>query len=101
MATSKIHSAAVTLGKEGGKATKAAKKGIFSPSYKAKRKAAKKSMRFLAKYTPENPLSHFEIIEDTDNMGEYFKHDPMKLAGLMRRLGDWWVAYNKFMDEAE
>lgn len=49
--------------------------------------------RFLAKHTPGNPLSEFEIIDDIDNMSAFFNNDPIKLAGLMRRLGDWFVAY--------
>lgn len=40
---------AVTLGRAGGKATKAAKKGIFSAAYKAKRKKAAPKKKAAAK----------------------------------------------------
>lgn len=49
--------------------------------------------RFLAKRVTDNPLSDFEIVDDIDNMGAYFKGDVSKVAGLMRRLGDWYVSY--------
>lgn len=49
--------------------------------------------RFIACHTPDSPISSFEIIEEIDNMDEFFNGDTMKIAGLMRRLGDWWVAY--------
>jgi len=44
--------------------------------------------RFIAKYTPENTLSHFEIVMEIDSFGI----DVMKIASLMRRLGDWFVS---------
>jgi hypothetical protein len=49
MATISLQQAAKKLGKAGGKATKEAKKGIFSPAYKAKRKAAAKKKKPVAK----------------------------------------------------
>ena len=55
--------------------------------------------RFLAKYTPDDPLSHFAIVDDIDDMANFFNYDAGKLAGLMRRLGDWFVAYLKFEEE--
>lgn len=47
--------------------------------------------RFLAKRVFDNPTTDFEIVDDIDNMAAFFKTDPMKVAGLMRRLGDWYV----------
>lgn len=52
--------------------------------------------RFLAKYTPGGPMSDFDIVDDIDNMGKFFNNDVNKLAGLMRRLGDWFVAEREF-----
>jgi hypothetical protein len=53
--------------------------------------------RFLAKFTPEDPLSHFQIVDEIDNFVEFYGGDAAraasKIAGLMRRMGDWWVAY--------
>ena len=57
--------------------------------------------RFLAKKVEDNPLSGFELVDDIDNMSEFFKNDPSKIAGLMRRLGDWWSAYIKWEDNNE
>lgn len=55
--------------------------------------------RFLARYTPDDPLSHFAIVDDIDNMAAFFNGDVTKVAGLMRRLGDWFVAYCKWEEE--
>jgi len=49
--------------------------------------------RFLAKYTPENEISDFEIVDQYDDLEKYYKGDVMKLVGLMRRMGDWFLAY--------
>ena len=56
--------------------------------------------RFLAKIT-EDSLSQFEIVDDIDNMLLFFNNDPGKVAGLMRRLGDWWVSYIKWEENHE
>ncbi len=55
--------------------------------------------RFVARYTPGAPLSDFEIVDDIDGMYAFFSNDVNKVAGLMRRLGDWMYAYLKW--EAE
>lgn len=55
--------------------------------------------RFLAKRVYDNPTTDFEIVDDIDNMGNFFKSDVSKIAGLMRRLGDWYVAYLKWENE--
>ncbi len=49
--------------------------------------------RFLAKRVHDNPTTDFEIVDDIDNMAVFFKNDSTKVAGLMRRLGDWYVAF--------
>lgn len=49
--------------------------------------------RFIAKRVYDNPESDFEIVQGIDDMANFFKDDPQKLAGLMRRLGDWYVSY--------
>lgn len=52
--------------------------------------------RFIAKRVYDNPGTDFEIVVEIDNMNVFFKGDALKMAGLMRRLGDWWVAYLKW-----
>jgi len=54
--------------------------------------------RFLAKYTPGAPMSDFKIMDDIDDMAAFFGNDADKIAGLMRRLGDWFVAENKYQN---
>lgn len=49
--------------------------------------------RFLAKFVRDRPSSHFEIIDDIDDMIKYFNNDDKKIAGLLRRLGDWYYSY--------
>lgn len=48
--------------------------------------------RFIARLI-EWHESSFEIVDEIDDMAVFFKGDVSKIAGLMRRLGDWWVAY--------
>lgn len=55
--------------------------------------------RFLAKRVQDNPMTDFEIVMEIDNMGAFFKNDVMKVAGLMRRMGDWYVAFIKWEEE--
>ena len=50
--------------------------------------------RFTAKKINSN-ISEWGIVDDIDNMAQFFNYDASKVAGLMRRLSDWWVAYNK------
>lgn len=55
--------------------------------------------RFIAKYTPGGPMSDFEIMDEIDNIAEFMNNDPIKVAALMRRLGDWFMAYCKWEEE--
>lgn len=55
--------------------------------------------RFIAKYTPDGTMSDFEIVQEIDNISAFFGGDVKKIAGLMRRLGDWFVAYCKWEEE--
>lgn len=55
--------------------------------------------RFIAKRVYGNPTTDFEIVDDIDNIGEFFKNDPSKAAKLMSRMGDWYVAYLKWEEE--
>lgn len=55
--------------------------------------------RFIAKRVYENPGTDFEIVQEIDDMNTFFKGDLQKMASLMRRLGDWWVAYINWEEE--
>lgn len=57
--------------------------------------------RFLARRVYDNPMSSFEIVDEIDSFNEFFKHDLSRVQGLMRRLGDWWVAYEQWLAENE
>lgn len=54
--------------------------------------------RFIARFI-EGHESSFEIVDEIDDMVAFFKGDVSKIAGLMRRLGDWWVAYCNWEEE--
>jgi hypothetical protein len=55
--------------------------------------------KFLAKHTPNGPMSDFEVLEWYDAPIAFYGPDAaVKLAGLMRRMGDWWVAYKEFIN---
>lgn len=49
--------------------------------------------RFIAKFISHGLPSCFEIVEEIDNIGEFFRGDVSKIATLMRQLGDWHSEY--------
>lgn len=51
--------------------------------------------RFLAKRLYYDAPGEFRIVDDIDNMNEFFKNDQSKVEGLMNRMRDWYRAYNK------
>lgn len=55
--------------------------------------------RFLAKRVHQNPTTDFDIVMEIDDMAKFFNNDVSKIAGLMRRLGDWYVAFIKWEEE--
>lgn len=55
--------------------------------------------RFLAKRTPGG-LSDFEIVEEYDNVLEFYGN-ALKVAGVLRRLADWYIAYKKGVNDDE
>ena len=55
--------------------------------------------RFIARKVDDNPITNFEIVDEIDNIGEFFKYNELKISGLMRRLGDWWVSYTKWEEQ--
>lgn len=55
--------------------------------------------RFLAKRVHDNPTTDFEIIIEFDSIAKFFNNDPMKLAKLMSRMGDWYVTYLKWEED--
>lgn len=57
--------------------------------------------RFIAKRVYDNSATYFEIVDEIDSIGEFFKGDVSKAAKLMSRLGDWYVAYLKWEEENE
>lgn len=53
--------------------------------------------RFLAKVMPQRDGSNqIIVIEEYDAMPA---DNPLKVAGLMRRMGDWFVAYCQWEEE--
>lgn len=57
--------------------------------------------RFLAKRVYDDPTTDFKIVDDIDNMLQFFKADAGKIAKLMSRLGDWYNSYLKWEDEQD
>lgn len=57
--------------------------------------------RFIARKVDDNPTSDFEIVQEIDDFNTFFAGRPERMAGLMRRLGDWWVAYIKWKEKNE
>lgn len=57
--------------------------------------------RFLAKKLVDNPVTDFDVIDDIDNIAAFYNHDLIKAAGLMRRLGDWYLSYCKFKERTK
>lgn len=49
--------------------------------------------RFLAKKLHDNLITDFEIVDQIDTI------DDSKITGIMRRLEDWYRAYNKHHQE--
>lgn len=57
--------------------------------------------RFLAKRVYGNPVTDFEIVQEIDHIGDFYKNDVTRMAGLMRRLGDWYIAYKTWEKKNE
>lgn len=55
--------------------------------------------RFIAQYTPDGPISDFGIVQEIDSIAAFYQGRPERMAGLMRRLGDWWQAYSKWEED--
>jgi hypothetical protein len=55
--------------------------------------------RFLAKLNNNDNRETFTVVDEFDSFSDYANGDPMKLASLMRRMGDWYVAYCRWEDD--
>lgn len=55
--------------------------------------------RFLAKRVHDHSDTDFIIVDDIDDMLAFFNGRAEKVAGLMRRLGDWYMAYCKWEED--
>ena len=55
--------------------------------------------RFIAKKVEDDPTTDFKIVMEIDSFMEAFQGKPERMAGLMRRMGDWYVAYCRWEDE--
>lgn len=58
--------------------------------------------RFFAKRVEEDEeRAYIDIVEEIDNVDEFFKNDPSKKEELLEDLEDWYYSYLEWLEEDE
>jgi hypothetical protein len=56
--------------------------------------------RFFAKRVEEDEeTAYIDIVEELDNVDEFFHNDPDKKQELLEQLEDWYYSYMEWLDE--
>ncbi|WP_212000263.1 hypothetical protein [Chitinophaga sp. HK235] len=58
--------------------------------------------RFFAKRVEEDEeTAYIDIVEEIDNVEEFYKNDPDKKQELLEQLEDWYYSYMEWLEEGE
>lgn len=58
--------------------------------------------RFFAKRVEEDEeTAYIDIVEELDNVDEFFHNDPGKKQELLEQLEDWYYSYMEWLEEDE